>query len=876
MSNYNYLPIPPRVWSRVQNQCTYTDVSGNSDINYQQVYIPLTDQVVPQGQADYEKQMFYKGNILQYKANSARFTKAEKYSRLAKMQGPNRTKVFATQSQTYTNPNTTGLLRVNYSTYPYPNQIVGVPNNISGPFAYNIQNPNDCSGNSVQDGGNLVCGTYANPCTGEIIQQGPKTATICNSASASDVPGSSTLCWNNNIQTFFPRSRYTMNNSGTKWPINYKGFVSAVTPSSPILLDAIGGCGTVELYWSYSFNSCVPITNFNVYMNGLLIATVPYTLTSFTVENLYFNTNYSFYVTSLSNSTESDISNPLSVTTLNVSPPTNLSATSTCESVNLNWESNGVCLSGFYIYINGTFDMSVLYPNTSATILNLEPNTTYSFYVKSYSGGYYSDSSNTISLTTNPLNTPTLSIDSYITTPSPGVILNFAPGTTGCTTTSYSYNLYTSINSGTYTFINISGDGTNPQQYTVNLSYSNIYNFYITYVDNNGNESAPSSVVGPVNTVITAPTNLTATALSPTTATLNWTSVSSQFVTSYTISGSTSGSTNSTSYSLTGLSGNTPYTYYVVANYNTYSSSSVSTNLTTSQYINITSIPSGYSVYTNLQSTSGTGNYYYMFAAGGGAFGGTTYVNPSANIDLGLLYNFTVNYNFSPNYIVCAGGGTGVFLAGSGGAGGGGGGVIQNGNGSYPLYVYITGTTYTISVGGYGSYSGGSAYENGGASSIGIGTNGQQGVGTYIIRTTGGTSGIAGGTSGGGTGSIINGSVYSYQNGGGGGNNSSGTQGQLIYLPYSINGSTAFFLGGGGGGSFSTLDTGYAGYGYGGGPSGADTSSATGPIGFIASYTGSSPNYGPYLNVNYFGGGGGGGALEGNGSTGVVILYWSQ
>ena len=50
----SYNPIPPRVWSRVQNQCTYTDASGNSDINYNQVYIPLTKQTVTQAQANYE------------------------------------------------------------------------------------------------------------------------------------------------------------------------------------------------------------------------------------------------------------------------------------------------------------------------------------------------------------------------------------------------------------------------------------------------------------------------------------------------------------------------------------------------------------------------------------------------------------------------------------------------------------------------------------------------------------------------------------------------------------------------------------------------------------------------------------------------------
>jgi hypothetical protein len=229
MFSCNYNPIPTRVWSRVQNQCTYTDASGNSNINYQQIYIPLTGQVVSKAQANYETQLFYKGNILQYKGNSAQFTKKQKYSQLARCAGPNRTKVYATQSETYSNPNTTGLLRVNYSTYSYPNQIVGAPNNISGPFVYNIQNPNGCPTTSVQDGGTLVCGTFANPCSGQIIKQGPTISTICNAASASDVPGPSILCWNNKIQTFFPRTTYFMNNSTNKWPQGYKAFISAVS-----------------------------------------------------------------------------------------------------------------------------------------------------------------------------------------------------------------------------------------------------------------------------------------------------------------------------------------------------------------------------------------------------------------------------------------------------------------------------------------------------------------------------------------------------------------------------------------------------------------------------------------------------------------------
>lgn len=224
----SYNPVPPRVWSRVQNPCTFI-VPGST---YTEAYIPLIGQTISQAQANYEEKLIYKGNILQYKGNSSRLTKSQKYTQLAKGCGPNRQKVFATQSQTYTNPNTTGLLRVNYTTYPYPNQVVGAPNNISGPFQYNVSNPNGCSGTALQDGGALVCGTIANPCNGQIIQQGATSSVICNPASASDVPGIAILCWDKKAQTWFPRQRYFMNNSADKWPEGYKGFVSAVDLSN--------------------------------------------------------------------------------------------------------------------------------------------------------------------------------------------------------------------------------------------------------------------------------------------------------------------------------------------------------------------------------------------------------------------------------------------------------------------------------------------------------------------------------------------------------------------------------------------------------------------------------------------------------------------
>jgi len=386
----SYNPVPPRVWSRVQNSCTYINTNFPEQYN---VYIPLTGENVSQAQADYETKMFYKGNILQYKGNSARLTKTQKYSQLARMAGPNRTKVFATQTETYTNPNTTSLLRRGYQTYLYPNQIPGAPNNISGPFSYNVPNPNDCSGNSIQDGGILVCGTYANPCNGEIYVNANTNATICNPAAASNVPGPSILCWNKKIQTFFPRQRYFMNNSTSKWPEGYKGLVSAISPLAPVLsIDSLSNT-SVTLSWYDVSNNCVfiSITNYLLYENNVLIDTLSSTQKSVTL-NLKNCSIYSFYLVSYNSYSKatSPASNIVDVSVVPL-PPT-LSGTSTSlTQITLTWTPSVTCspVTGWTIYDitlgTHTFvDASI----TTYIINNLTTGQTYSYYITAnYYGG---------------------------------------------------------------------------------------------------------------------------------------------------------------------------------------------------------------------------------------------------------------------------------------------------------------------------------------------------------------------------------------------------------------------------------------------------------------------------------------------------------
>lgn len=226
----NYNPVPPRVWSRVQTPCVYPQ-PGYADSNM--VYVPInvytgdTTTGLTMTSAEYTtyyQPMVAKGNILQYKANSSNLTKNQRYAKIARGQWTNRTKTWATQSQTYTNPNTTSLARVG-----------GVP--IPTPTGY--QSPWGCTTPAtITDGGNLIGTTTVNPCTGDVIAQ--TTNQTCSLSTDCDVPGVPTaLCWNDKIQTWYPRQRLTMPTSGNKFPVGYK-FLRSANSIVPVNKGGVG------------------------------------------------------------------------------------------------------------------------------------------------------------------------------------------------------------------------------------------------------------------------------------------------------------------------------------------------------------------------------------------------------------------------------------------------------------------------------------------------------------------------------------------------------------------------------------------------------------------------------------------------------------
>lgn len=192
-----YLPEPPRAWNRVENICT------NFNVNFNSREYEIAAQIK-------------KGNVLQYKKNSSNLTKNQQYAQISKGLWTNRTKTWATQSETYSNPNTTGLKRVNYTETP----ISTFTNQLSlGTICPNTT--------TFKDGGSLICNIYENPCTGETTKAFPSVK--FHPSSDSDVPGPIVpLYWDEKISPWYPRQRYQMNNSLDKWPQNYKLFVSAL------------------------------------------------------------------------------------------------------------------------------------------------------------------------------------------------------------------------------------------------------------------------------------------------------------------------------------------------------------------------------------------------------------------------------------------------------------------------------------------------------------------------------------------------------------------------------------------------------------------------------------------------------------------------
>jgi len=720
-SSIQYNPIPPRVWSRVQNPCSVIaykngDPGANSDF----------------GRANYERQMLLKGNILQYKKNSSSLTKKQRYTQIAKGMWTNRTKTWATQSDTYTNPNMTSLLRVNSSVLDPSNNTFSRP-----------PNPFGCPTTEIQDGGNLVCNTIVDPCTQEVIKR-TKSQQLCNPTTDSDVPGQiQPLCWNDGTQTWYPRQRYIMPTSGDKWPVNYKELVSALKPAAAVLiLDSINN-DSVTLSWTVINNICIPITSFFIYDNGVLVQVVPYPLLTTTIYNLNNCINNIFYVTSVSNKTESEPSNTVEAYINIPYGPTITSIVSTCDGgITITWESplNPCYPVDFYtIYQDNIPTGHVSSPYHITLLTNCK---SYSFYVTAtFISNIESFPSNIATTDQDPC-PPIITAND---TGSNQVTITWTPPITMCNIISYTI-FQTGYSSATYTNV--------ISPYIINgLTNGQTYNFCAISVGLNNNSINSNSESVILNIPNTPIITLVSTCYKQ--ANISWTEPPGQIISYYTI--------YQTGYSIQTITPvTTPYIVTGLVNGQNYNFTVSATNTYGIESAKSTIYP---------LSMPLTSSY---FTGGSGSISGSNYIITFTN-------SGTLNYSCAGVIVNCSlllvggggGGAGGSFIPSYDGGGGGGGGFIYN-----SAYSFST-TSNNIIVGNGG---GGALFNN-------KGTNGGNSSFQSIIIGGGGGGGLTGTTpnseGGNGNGNGGNGSKTYYGGPGDPGENSS-------LIPYS---------GGGGGGS---------------------------------------------------------------------------
>ena len=444
------------------------------------------------------------------------------------------------------------------------------------------------------------------------------TYTIFSSGSAiaTGVTGTSYSVTGLNASTNYSYTVVAASSTGTSTASNPASATTQTPapPTAPSSLSATAiSSSQINLSWAASTTSGV---TYSVFRDSTAIAT-GLAGTSFSVTGLSASTAYSFKVVAVSSNGTSSPSNVASATTqaatvVTPAAPSGLSASpSSASQVNLNWQPSttlGVTYTVYLGTVSGATTTLVASGLTGQnyTVNGLLDNTSYFFTVKAVSsGGVSSAASNQATATTQalPATTPTgLSASAVSATQ---ISLSWsAVVNTGAT-----YAVYYGTSSGAENTMLATGlSGTT---YTATgLTASTTYYFIVRSISAGGTSSPSTQAsattqasgvpVVPVTppttpTPPTAPSALFATASSSTQINLSW-SPSSTVGVAYTVySGSTAIANGlaATSYSVTGLTPSTAYTFTVVAVSSAGSSSPSNAASATTQATPPPTAPSG-------------------------------------------------------------------------------------------------------------------------------------------------------------------------------------------------------------------------------------------------------------------------------------------
>lgn len=296
------------------------------------------------------------------------------------------------------------------------------------------------------------------------------------------------------------------------------------------------------------------------------------------------NTNYTFKISAVNGSGPSAYSNQITIKTAELDPPGAISATAFANgNVLLQWVDNAYSEAGFSIEVQengGAWSvLGALGANsTLVSIPGLAPSTLYGFRLRAYigAGPTYSGYSNTVSVTTPVLATPTGLTAAALAPTETSVSLAYTDQTAANT----GYEIYYRISGSGGGFVSYGsvpdGNGANlAGAFEPGTAYEFQVRAYFQYPIGDRSHSSFSDPTT-ITTAFKAPTALVAVSTSETQVALSWTDnsvVNVRFTIYARLSGSGSyslvdiTSLNATTYNMTGLAPGTVYDFQVAAIY---------------------------------------------------------------------------------------------------------------------------------------------------------------------------------------------------------------------------------------------------------------------------------------------------------------------
>ena len=305
------------------------------------------------------------------------------------------------------------------------------------------------------------------------------------------------------------------------------------------------------------------VTSYKVYLNGGLIGSTA--TTSYSATGLAANTSYSFAVSAVNAAGEGAKSSTLSASTLNIAPnaPSFTATAASTSQINIAItppaSNGGTAITSYKVYVNGGLNGSTA--TTSYSVTGLAANTSYSFAVSAVNAAGEGARSSTLSASTLNIapNAPTITaagvsasqINISITQPA-------SNGGTAIT----SYKIYVN---GVY-----NGSTTTTWYSVTGLGVNTWYSFTASAVNAAGDSSQLAAVWAKTYDIIPNAPTITASAVSTSQIDISITQPASNggsAITVYNVfvNGGYKGSTTTTSYSVTGLTRYTSYSFIVHA-----------------------------------------------------------------------------------------------------------------------------------------------------------------------------------------------------------------------------------------------------------------------------------------------------------------------